>query len=53
MLSLIVFADNAPALSLYKSLGFETVQAIKLEGNQFIPHQGGCLLLACKLPQNR
>ena len=48
MLSLIVFADNAPALALYKFLGFEAVQEIKLEGNEFIPHQGGCLLLRCK-----
>jgi ribosomal protein S18 acetylase RimI-like enzyme len=48
MLSLIVFADNAPALALYKSLGFEAVQEIRLEGNEFIPHQGGCVLLRCK-----
>jgi ribosomal protein S18 acetylase RimI-like enzyme len=47
-LSLIVFADNAPALVLYKMLGFEAVEEIKLEGNEFIPHQGGCVLLRCK-----
>jgi ribosomal protein S18 acetylase RimI-like enzyme len=48
-LSLIAFADNAPALALYKLLGFEAVQEIKLEGNEFIPHPGGCVLLRCKL----
>jgi hypothetical protein len=49
LLSLIVFADNSPALALYKLLGFEVVQNIKLEGNEFIPHQGGCVLLRCKV----
>ena len=48
LISLIVFADNAPALALYKFLGFEAVQQIKLEGNEFIPHQRGCVLLRCK-----
>jgi ribosomal protein S18 acetylase RimI-like enzyme len=48
LLSLIVFADNAPALALYKLLGFEAVEEIKLEGNEFIPHRGGCVLLRCK-----
>jgi ribosomal protein S18 acetylase RimI-like enzyme len=48
LISLIVFADNSPALALYKFLGFEAVQEIKLEGNEFIPHQGGCVLLRCK-----
>jgi len=48
LISLIVFADNSPALALYKFLGFEAVQEIKLEGNEFIPHLGGCVLLRCK-----
>ncbi|MGD8522599.1 MAG: GNAT family N-acetyltransferase [Desulfobacterales bacterium] len=48
LISLIVFADNAAALALYKFLGFEAVQEIKLEGNEFIPHRGGCVLLRCK-----
>jgi ribosomal protein S18 acetylase RimI-like enzyme len=47
-LSLIAFADNAPALALYRLLGFEAVQEIKLEGNEFIPHRDGCVLLGCK-----
>jgi ribosomal protein S18 acetylase RimI-like enzyme len=45
ILSLIVFADNLPALALYKVHGFQVVQEIYLEGNEFIPHHDGCLLL--------
>ena len=48
MLSLIAFADNSPALALYNLLGFEVVEEIKLAGNEFIPHQDGCVLLRCK-----
>ena len=48
LISLIVFADNAAALALYRSLGFESVKEIKLEGNEFILHQGGCMLLRCR-----
>lgn len=44
--SLIVFADNEPAFRLYRSLGFRVVRHVRLEGNEFIPHSGGCLLLA-------
>jgi GNAT superfamily N-acetyltransferase len=43
--SLIVFADNTPALALYAQLGFEVVQPVELKGNAFIPHENGCLLL--------
>lgn len=43
--SLIVFADNEPAFSLYRSLGFRVVRHVRLEGNEFIPHSEGCLLL--------
>ena len=42
-------ADNAPALALYKFIGFETIQERKLEGNEFIFHQGGWLLLRCEV----
>ena len=49
LLSLIVFADNTPALALYKVLGFEVVKKIELEGNEFIPHNEGCLLLRCDI----
>jgi GNAT superfamily N-acetyltransferase len=48
-LSLIVFADNDPALALYTALGFRAVRRVPLEANADIPHQGGCLLLACDL----
>jgi ribosomal protein S18 acetylase RimI-like enzyme len=49
ILSLIAFADNSPALALYKVLGFRVVQEINLEGNEFIPHHDGCLLLKCDI----
>ena len=48
-LSLIAFADNSPALGLYKVLGFYVVQEVNLEVNEFIPHHDGCLLLKCDL----
>jgi ribosomal protein S18 acetylase RimI-like enzyme len=44
-LSLISFADNTSALSLYKDVGFDVVGKITLHGNEFIPHQGGCVLM--------
>ncbi len=46
-LSLIVFADNAPAISVYERAGFEVVQKIELRGNEHIRHEGGCLLMRC------
>jgi ribosomal protein S18 acetylase RimI-like enzyme len=49
VLSLIVFADNSTALGLYRDLGFQVVKEVILEGNEFIPHQEGCLLLKCDL----
>ena len=49
ILSLIAFADNSPALALYKVLGFRVVQEINLKGNDFIPHHDGCLLLKCDI----
>ncbi|MDJ0781334.1 MAG: GNAT family N-acetyltransferase [Desulfosarcinaceae bacterium] len=48
-LSLIVFADNEPALALYRTIGFRTVREVPLEGNDWIPHRGGCLLMVCDL----
>lgn len=48
-LSLIVFADNAPALSLYERAGFSVVQEVALTGNAFIQHEGGCLLLCADI----
>lgn len=49
LLSLIVFADNDLALPVYQSTGFEIVAKVALEGNDFIPHKGGCLLMKCNL----
>jgi ribosomal protein S18 acetylase RimI-like enzyme len=48
-LSLIVFADNDPALALYTAMGFREVRRVPLDGNADIPHQGGCLLMVCDL----
>jgi ribosomal protein S18 acetylase RimI-like enzyme len=45
ILSLIAFADNSPALALYEAHSFQVAQEINLEGNEFIPHHEGCLLL--------
>jgi ribosomal protein S18 acetylase RimI-like enzyme len=49
IVSLIAFADNSPALALYKVHGFQSVKKINLEGNEFIPHYEGCLLLKCDI----
>ena len=48
-LSLIVFADNSSAISVYKRTGFEVVQKVNLRSNEFIAHRGGCLLMKCPL----
>ncbi len=48
-LSLIAFADNLKAISLYKKNGFKTEQKIKLDENEFIKHQNGCLLMKCDI----
>jgi ribosomal protein S18 acetylase RimI-like enzyme len=49
VLSLIVFADNTPALNLYKRYGFRVAADIKVEPNKFIQRKSGCLLLRCDL----
>lgn len=48
-LSLIVFADNALALPVYKNTGFEGVQKVELRENEFIKHEDGCLLMKCEI----
>jgi len=48
-LSLIVFSDNILARPLYNSTGFEVIQKVELQGNQFIRHKDGCLLMKCKI----
>jgi len=49
VLSLIVFADNINAQRLYWRCGFKMVENVELESHEFIPHQGGCLLIKCKV----
>ena len=49
IISLIAFADNSTALALYKDVGFRVVKKVDLEGNEFIKHQDGCLLLKCDI----
>lgn len=49
VLSLIVFADNALAMPVYQHNGFEVVQRVELRGNEFIKHEGGCLLMKCEI----
>lgn len=48
-LSLIVFADNTRAISLYENNDFECVKNIKLEPHKLIPHENGCILMKCTL----
>ena len=48
-LSLIVFADNALAIPVYKRTGFEIVQKVELRGNELIKHEDGCLLMKCEI----
>jgi GNAT superfamily N-acetyltransferase len=47
-LSLITFADNDLAIPFYKRTGFEIVEKVELRGNDFIKHEGGCLLMNCE-----
>ena len=49
MLSLIAFRDNAPALVLYKGLGFRQITHIPLAANDYISHANGCALLTCQV----
>ena len=48
-LSLIVFADNELAIPVYERTGFEIVQKVKLQGNEFVKHEDGCLLMKCEI----
>ena len=48
-LSLIVFADNALAIPVYERTGFEIVKKVELQGNEFIKHEDGCLLMKCQI----
>lgn len=48
-LSLIVFADNTLAVRVYERTGFKVVKKVELQGNEFINHNNGCLLMKCKI----
>lgn len=48
-LSLMVFADNKEAQRLYVRCGFKVEQEVKLNSDERIPHEGGCLLMKCEL----
>jgi GNAT superfamily N-acetyltransferase len=45
VVSLIVFADNTQALSVYRRNGFEVLVPVQLNSHEQIPHEGGCLLM--------
>lgn len=48
-LSVMVLADNTDAQRLYARCGFKTVEAVELKSHELIPHEGGCLLMKCKI----
>lgn len=49
IVSLLVFADNLPAISVYEHAGFKIVKKIDLKENEYINHENGCLLMECKI----
>lgn len=48
-LSLLVMADNETALKVYAKNGFKKVKHVKLQSNEFIPHEGGVYLVVCSI----
>ena len=48
-LSLVVFADNTAALSVYYHHGFEIVAPVELDSHERIPHKGGCFLMKSRI----
>lgn len=49
VLSLLVMADNQPALRVYAKNNFKKVKHIELSPNEYIPHKEGVYLLASNL----
>jgi len=49
VLSLMVFADNSAALSVYRRHGFEVLALVQLNFHEHIPHEGGCFLMKSNL----
>lgn len=45
IISLMVFADNEKALRFYFKNNFEVAQKIRLDRQELMPHDGGCLLM--------
>jgi len=48
--TLHVWADNAPALNLYRSSGFEIVETVSIEPYERLEHEGGMHLMSASLP---
>jgi ribosomal protein S18 acetylase RimI-like enzyme len=49
ILSLVVFADNKAALSVYHRYGFEIAAPVELNTHELIPHKGGCFLMKSRI----
>jgi ribosomal protein S18 acetylase RimI-like enzyme len=49
VVSLMVFADNTEARRLYERCGFAVVETVELLPHDLIPHEGGCLLMSCRI----
>lgn len=48
--TLHVWADNAAALRLYGSVGFDIVETVPIAPHERLPHHGGMHLMAARLP---
>lgn len=51
-LSLIVWADNSNAKSLYQRQGFQEVKHIHVGEHPLLPHTGGVILMNCQLARS-
>lgn len=48
--TLHVWADNEPALRLYRSSGFEVIETVPIEPHERLMHEGGMHLMSASLP---